>query len=245
MHESHSLKKAILQLNSVEYPIEVFIDTEKIKLGQDFEKKMIKELENSDVVLAIIGHKWLNAMPDNDSRTRKIDRQDDPVRLELEKAIERKIPLVAVLLDDAKQPSSMDLPLSLAKLSTAPRFKLNTDFDEFQRGIGELAKFLQKLSSRRPNESLQRAQLCFFNSAPSWIQDTSDIKVIVNDKKIGEILANKSTYKFSLDQGTYNVQLRRGLIYRSNKLTVNLHPGSSTTISYEWNIFGRIEIKLS
>lgn len=244
LHESHALEKALLRLNSAEYPIEAFIDTEKIKLGQDFEKKMIKELEDSDVVLAVIGHKWLNAVTDKDSGTRRINRQDDPVRLELEKAIEKKIPLVAVLLDDAKQPGEMDLPSSLANLATAPPFKLNTEFDEFQKGIRELATFLQKYSSRRPNESLQKAQLCFFNSAPGWLQDTSAINVIINDKKIGEILVNKSTYKFSLEQGTYNVQLRRGLIYRSNKLTVNLRPGSSTTISYVWNTFGGIEIEL-
>jgi hypothetical protein len=244
MHESHALEKALLRLSSVEYPIEIFIDTEKIKVGQDFEKKMIKDLEDSDVVLAIIGHKWLYAIAENDGKTRRINMQDDPVRLELEKAIEKKIPLIAVLLDDVKQPAKNELPLSLASLATVPYFELNTDFDGFEKNVRELAKFLQKFPSRRPNESLQKAQLCFLNSAPGWLQNDSTINVMANDKKIGEVLANKSSYRFSLDQGTYNIQLRRGLIYRSNKLTVNLRPGSFTTISYVWNTFGKIEIKL-
>ena len=97
MHESHALEKGLLRLNKAEYPIEVFIDTEKIRIGQDFEKKMIKELEDSDVVLAIIGKNWINATNGIDTKTRRLDMEDDPVRMELEKAIEKKIPVVTVL----------------------------------------------------------------------------------------------------------------------------------------------------
>ncbi|MBX7109009.1 MAG: TIR domain-containing protein [Chitinophagales bacterium] len=245
LHESHALEKALLRLSTAEYPIEVFIDTEKIKVGQDFEKKMIKELENSDVVLAIIGHNWLNATTGNEGRARKIDRADDPVRMELEKALEKKIPLVVVLLDKAQKPHKMDLPSSLVSLVNAEQFKLDTDFDAFKNGVHGLTKYLQKFPSRRPNESLQKAQLCFFNKAPGFLQSESNINVLVNGKKIGEILVNKLTYKFSLEQGKYEVQLRRGLIYSSNKLMLNLLPGSTATISYVWNSFGGIEIMLS
>lgn len=244
LHESHALEKALLKLSTAEYPIEVFIDTEKIKIGQDFEKKIFKELQDSDVVLVIVGNKWLNAVAVGNSGTRKIDIPDDAVRLELGKAIENKIPLVVILLNNACQPGKKDLPVTVANLSDAPSFELNTDFDEFQNGVRKLVGYLRKFPSRRPDQSIQKAQLCFFNSAPSWLQDTSAINLFLNGKKTGEILANKTTYKFSLEQGTYNVQLQRGLLYKSNKLTINLLPGKSTTIAYTWNTFGGMKIEI-
>ena len=169
--------------------------------------------------------------------------EDDPVRMELEKAIEKKIPVVTVLLDGVKQPGKADLPPSLSQLATTHPFELTTEFEAFREGISKLAKFLQKFPNRRPNESLQKAELCIKNGAPDWFQDTSTINVFANNKKIGEILANKATYRFPLEQGTYEVQFRRGLLYRSNKVTVNLRPGTSATISYTWKTIGGIKLE--
>jgi hypothetical protein len=245
LHEAPTLAKALSRLSTADFPIEVFIDTEKIKLGQDFEKKMIMDLEDSDIVVAIIGNNWFGAMPEPVNIQRKIDRRDDPVRLELEKAFEKKIPVVVVLLDNAKQPTKVDLPAGLALLATAPSFFLNMDFDGFQREVGELYKLLKRFPSRQSGKSVQKAQLCIVLANPGFFHGSSAIVVSANGKKIGNIVDNNLTYKFSLDPGTYEVQLQRGLIYRSNKLTVNLRAGMSTNLSYVWSTFGGMEIQLS
>jgi hypothetical protein len=89
-------------------PERVFMDIDNIPFGIDFREHIKKELGNSDVVLVIMGQRWLN-----DGGVRRIDNQNDLVRIEVETALQRGIPVIPVLVDGATMPQLEELPDSL------------------------------------------------------------------------------------------------------------------------------------
>ncbi len=92
----------------------VFIDIDTIPFGIDFRNHINSAVEQCDVLLVLIGDSWLNASS-ADGR-RKIDNQSDFVRVEIECALKRGIPVIPVLLDDANMPIEDELPPSLRHL---------------------------------------------------------------------------------------------------------------------------------
>ena len=88
----------------------VFMDIDKIPVGTDFRQYIRNELRQADMLLAIIGPRWLG--PRDDGRNRIGDRAD-PVRVEIETALEGGVPVVPVLVDGARMPDEEALPDSL------------------------------------------------------------------------------------------------------------------------------------
>ena len=86
----------------------VFLDVDAIAPGSDFVRAMTSAVENADVVLAVIGRRWLTAR--NSARRRRIDDPDDYVRLEITVALERDRKIIPVLVDGARLPRPQDLP---------------------------------------------------------------------------------------------------------------------------------------
>ena len=81
----------------------VFIDVDNIPYGVDFRKHIGEALEASDLLLAIVGNGWLGPIAEGKYR---IAEESDPVRVEIEAALERDISLLPVLVDDAKMPAA-------------------------------------------------------------------------------------------------------------------------------------------
>jgi hypothetical protein len=91
----------------------VFMDIDSIPFGEDFREHIDAAVGQCDVVLAVIGTKWTGET----SQERRIDDPRDFVRIELESALNRKIPLIPILIDHAIMPGEADLPPSLPKLA--------------------------------------------------------------------------------------------------------------------------------
>ncbi len=91
----------------------VFMDVDTIASGVDFTEKVIGNLSECNALLALIGRHW-SAI--TDSNGRRIDSPDDPVRVEIEVALQRNITVVPVLVDGAELPQVNDLPPSLQPL---------------------------------------------------------------------------------------------------------------------------------
>jgi quercetin dioxygenase-like cupin family protein/flagellar biosynthesis GTPase FlhF len=89
----------------------VFMDIDNIPFGIDFREHIKAELGNSNVVLVIIGLRWLN-----DGGARRIDNENDLVRIEIETALGRGIPVIPILVDGATMPLLEELPNSLRDL---------------------------------------------------------------------------------------------------------------------------------
>jgi TIR domain len=93
----------------------VFFDIEKIDLGEEFARIIDERVARCDVLLAIIGPKWLTLV--DDQGRRRLEQLDDYVRREIAVALSRNIRVIPVLVGGAHIPRSEDLPQELAALS--------------------------------------------------------------------------------------------------------------------------------
>jgi hypothetical protein len=119
----------------------VFIDTDSIAVGDEFEREIIAWVSRSDVLLALIGPKWL-AVTDDAGR-RRLDDPDDLVRVEIETALKRRIRVVPVLVDGAAPPQESDLPSSLGPICGRNAFELS--YAGFNSEVSNLIERLQRL----------------------------------------------------------------------------------------------------
>lgn len=92
----------------------VFMDIDNIPFGIDFRTHIKGELEKSDIVVAVIGPRWLGAVADGPAR---INEAADPVRVEVETALRSGVTLIPVLVDGATMPTESELPEGLKPLA--------------------------------------------------------------------------------------------------------------------------------
>jgi TIR domain len=92
----------------------VFMDIDNIPFGIDFRQHIRSALSQADVLLAVIGPDWLGEGADGRSR---LQEDNDPVRVEIETALNEKLRVIPVLVDGAIMPSAAALPDSLKNFS--------------------------------------------------------------------------------------------------------------------------------
>jgi hypothetical protein len=113
----------------------VFRDVE-IPPGADFGEYITGLVDKCNVVLAIIGPRWLDARDREGER--RIDDPQDWVRLEIERALARDgVEVIPVLVDGARLPPREELPPSLLGLRRRNAFELSDsrwDYDLEQLG---------------------------------------------------------------------------------------------------------------
>lgn len=93
----------------------VFRDLDSLTYGTEFLQAIREAISTCDSLVAVIGREWLRV-----SRTGGGRRLDDPrdfVRLEIAAALERGIPVIPVLVEEAEMPSEADLPVPLVRLT--------------------------------------------------------------------------------------------------------------------------------
>jgi hypothetical protein len=116
----------------------VFRDIE-IPPGVDFGVHINGLIDNCNVVLVMIGNGWINAR--DSEGTRRIDKDADWVRLEIERALARsEVEVIPVLVDGAKLPPREELPAGLQQLRRLNAFELSDrrwDYD-----VNELGRYL-------------------------------------------------------------------------------------------------------
>jgi len=128
----------------------VFLDIETIDPGTDFVTVLQTTLQQTAAVLVVIGPRWISLR--GASGTRRLDDENDYVRLEVEKALGRGIPVVPVLVQGAPLPRSEELPASIAALATRQTAVL--DHAEFHADAERLCDRLEAMlggSRRRPS----------------------------------------------------------------------------------------------
>jgi hypothetical protein len=89
----------------------VFIDIESIPYSVDFREHVRKSLEDMDVVVAVVGNRWLDAR--NEDGKRRLDNPDNFVRVELQTAFALERTVVPLLVGQAEMPRESDLPPAL------------------------------------------------------------------------------------------------------------------------------------
>jgi hypothetical protein len=92
----------------------VFRDVDSIPLGQDFRTHLRDAVGRCDVLLVIIGQHWCDTMAGG---KRRLDDPRDHLRIEVESALQRDIPVIPVLVQGAVLPEEEDLPEVLRPLA--------------------------------------------------------------------------------------------------------------------------------
>jgi TPR repeat protein len=106
----------------------VFRDIDSILPGVDFRDQINQFLDQSDILLAIIGPKWLGLRAGQS----RLSDEGDPVRVELEMGLRKKLPVVPVLVLRAPMPRVAQLPETLKDFAFRHAVTVDSqqDFDQ-------------------------------------------------------------------------------------------------------------------
>jgi hypothetical protein len=124
---------------------EVFLSADDLEKGTQWREEILKEIEASRVVLAVIGPQW-STVRDRDG-IRRLDRDDDVVRLEIREALARGTPVVPVLVGGAMLPSASDLPEDMTRLLERNAVELRDS--HWASDVAVLVDGLQRLATLR------------------------------------------------------------------------------------------------
>jgi hypothetical protein len=89
----------------------IFFDIDTIPLGVDFRDYITTAVGRCLVLLVVIGDAWVDVH--NSDGKRRLDDVADYVRIEIESAVTRGIPIIPVLVGQATMPSADELPASI------------------------------------------------------------------------------------------------------------------------------------
>jgi hypothetical protein len=124
----------------------VFMDIDAVPLGLDYRDHIRNTLDQSDIVLAVIGPQWLGVQSAGQPR---ITDETDWVRIEIEAALGKKIPLIPILVDRTPLPKLDELPEKVRDLAFRQAISIDTgrDFDtHIERLIREMDQLLDRQS---------------------------------------------------------------------------------------------------
>ncbi len=122
----------------------VFMDFDSIPGGADFREHISRTIEESDVVIALIGPNWLG----QGDGARRIDDPADFVRLEVGLALERGIPVIPVLINQTEMPKPDLLPENLQALPYRNALPLDSGRD-FHSHAERLVGAVRAIAPRR------------------------------------------------------------------------------------------------
>lgn len=122
----------------------IFMDIDAIPLGVDFQEHIAQEVQSCDLVLVIIGRDWLNARDKEGNR--RLDNPGDFVRIEIESALTRDIPVIPVLIRDAGMPTKAKLPRSLQSLTHRNAIAVRSGQD-FRTDISRLISGIERIEA--------------------------------------------------------------------------------------------------
>ena len=138
----------------------IFRDIDNIPPGADFRRHIDRVLDESDIVLAIVGPRWIGP---GDQQLR-LASPADPVRLEIETALRKKKPLIPVLVSHAVMPDPDALPDSLHDFAyrNAVQIDSGQDFDvhvgRLIRGMERILGLREKLEADEAGQGVEVAQ---------------------------------------------------------------------------------------
>src|SRR6187455_2074913 len=116
----------------------VFMDVDNIALGRDFRHVLQEHLAACDLLLVIVGRGWVEAK-DASGRNR-LEQPNDFVRLEIETALKRNIPVTPVLVQGAQMPTVDQLPEDVRDFAYRNGFELS--HARWESDVAEMCKRL-------------------------------------------------------------------------------------------------------
>jgi TIR domain-containing protein len=139
---------------------QVFLDLDRISAGLDFAKAISLAVGSCDVLIAVIGSKWLSVV-DAETGENRLQNHDDYVRLEIEAALNRDVRVIPVLVAGGVMPTSRELPQSLAPLTRRNALEMSDthwdyDIDRLLDALSRIER--EKEASLEPQRAREAAE---------------------------------------------------------------------------------------
>ena len=113
---------------------DVFRDIDSIPAGVDFAKHLQQALHECEVCVAILGVRWIS---------KRLEDENDFVRVELEAALSRGVPIIPVLVEGANLPKQDQIPNSLHDLLKHQALRVDSGAD-FKAHVQRLVLAIQR-----------------------------------------------------------------------------------------------------
>jgi hypothetical protein len=149
----------------------IFRDVESIGMG-DWKKSIGLGLRISDVVLVVIGERWLSVTQEG-SDQRRLDDPEDMVRWEVANALAFKADrdaVAQVLLDDVQPPPRASLPDDLHRLFDMQAYRLR--YEDWDANVTHLVDHLRRIPVNRKKKLKGSEILARWNEGrdcPEWV----------------------------------------------------------------------------
>jgi formylglycine-generating enzyme required for sulfatase activity len=137
----------------------VFRDIDDIPFGIDFRTVVNDALRGTDLLIAVVGPNWRGARRRGSAR---INDENDLVRIEVETALQRDIPVIPVLVGGAVMPKAVELPDCLRDFSFRNAANIDsgrnfdTDIERLMRSMDRL--FTGKTAQSEATQAKARPQ---------------------------------------------------------------------------------------
>lgn len=130
----------------------VFVDVESIVPGQDYVEAIDSAVSRCTVMCVLIGETWLR--PDADG-VRRIDDEDDRLRLEIEAGLRHRTVVIPVLVDEATMPLAEELPASIEPLARHQAVRVR--YDSFTGDSDRLLTVIGRIAAEQEQDPGQSA----------------------------------------------------------------------------------------
>jgi hypothetical protein len=123
----------------------VFMDIDNIPLGTDFREHLRQTLDRCDILIAVVGPNWSGT---NNTGGSRLPEEADWVRMEIATALEKKVPVIPLLIDGTRMPKPSDLPEDLRAFAFRQAVSIDTGID-FRVHMKRLTKSIDRLLARK------------------------------------------------------------------------------------------------
>jgi hypothetical protein len=171
----------------------IFRDIDNIPAGIDFRQHINETLLKTGVLLAIVGPKWLGS---SRGGVERINEESDPVRVEVETALRRRLPIIPVLIGNTRMPGSDQLPPSLKDFAFRNAVKIDTGRD-FDHHMDQLFKSIDAIlgEGAKPSAPSRETKIPSAAAAPAARTDASPSAAISDQpRKTAARVAPTSTH---------------------------------------------------
>jgi hypothetical protein len=124
----------------------VFMDIDAISPGLDYRDHIRNTLQGADIVLAVIGPQWLAV--EKETGQPRIADETDWVRIEIDAALGKKIPVIPILVDRARLPKPSELPEAVRDFVYRQTVDLDTGAD-FRSHMDRLIRSMDQLLDKQ------------------------------------------------------------------------------------------------
>jgi pterin-4a-carbinolamine dehydratase len=115
----------------------IYMDVNGVNPGEEWPERIRRALDKATIVLAVIGPQWLTTS--DEYGRRRIDAEEDWVRLELKIAVEKQKLIIPLLVGGVEKMLPKDaLPSSISKIAERQAFELRDH--QWDTDIGSLAQ---------------------------------------------------------------------------------------------------------